>query len=139
VTLTLPRPLMDWTTFAKMKGTPTALVLILKNAAGSEEVPVYVHPLDKAPAEPREVKLAPGAVVTTDYPLKEFYFWGPCGPATASDFTQAFRPGDTELEMQAVVWIPTAGQHLPSNAIKVRCKCESFLFRQPPPEKAAGK
>jgi hypothetical protein len=138
VTLTMARPLIDEGTLQDMKGAPVGLMLSLVNTTGYEEVVVYTHPRDKAPAEPREVVMKPGAVVTAEYPLKEFYFWGPCGPATDVHVAECIRPGDQELRMRAILVFMAANAQLKSNAVKVQCEYESFMFRNKTLEEAPG-
>ena len=135
VRLTLPRPLV----MRESECIPfPMLALFLRDAEGNEEAAVYVDIEARRLAKPETVVLAPGKAWSRDYALRNFYFWGPCGPDTGGDFTRYFKPGETELRLTAAVIFrfhedARAEQAVvESEPIAVRCAFEDWLFPKRP-------
>jgi hypothetical protein len=129
VSLALPRPLIDEQTAGEIQGPLVVLGVRLLDAAGREECAVYSHPRDKAPEKPRTVVMPVGGSWPVEYPLAEFYFWGPCGPDTGGNFTCYFWRGDKEITLFALL-VFGKDQTLQSNPIALRCRSEEWLFRK---------
>ena len=128
-----PRAMIDEQTVTHAKGPLVALCLLLRDKEGHEEVPVYTHPEAKAPAEPTMVRLPPGGTWSGEYSLREFYFWGPCGPDTGGAFTQYFRKGDEEVALTAaLLWLPGGEDtaRAESNSIGLHLWHKEWLFKK---------
>ena len=128
VALTLPRPMAAEATPPTGEDAPFPLLaIVMKSAAGAEETPVYTDPRTKSWPKPRQVALAPGATWSDTYRLTDFYLWGPCGPDTGGSFTKYFWRGDKEVSLAASLMFG-GDKRLESNAVKIRCNFEDWLF-----------
>jgi hypothetical protein len=105
------------------------LGLFMKDAAGHEESPVYTNPRAKSWPKPKPEAIAPGGKWSAEYPLAQFYFWGPCGPDTGGPFIKYFWRGDEEVSLSAVL-IFGKDRMVRSPPITVRCKHEPWLFKK---------
>jgi len=92
--------------------------------------PMYTDLQAKRVPEADSVVLPPGCAWTHEYALKDFYFWGPCGPASDEDVKGYYKPGKTALHMFAFLGFPpvkTTGREpgelhrADSEPITVRC------------------
>ena len=92
--------------------------------------PAYTDLQAKRVPQAASMVLAPGQTWTHEYDLKDFYFWGPCGPASDEDIKDYYKPGNTVLHMRAFLGFPPVEKEgeepgaLPmaeSTPITVRC------------------
>jgi hypothetical protein len=105
------------------------LGLFMKDAAGHEESPVYTSPRAKSWPKPKTEALAPGGKWSAEYPLAQFYFWGPCGPDTGGPFIKYFWRGEEAVSLSAAL-IFGKDRMVRSPPITVRCKHEPWLFKK---------
>ena len=84
------------------------------------------------------VVLGPGQTWTHEYALKDFFFWGPCGPASEVDIRTYYKPGKTELHMRAFLGYPPLEKkgeepgELPtakSTPVVVRCSVRQDMLK----------
>ncbi|HUU11529.1 MAG TPA: hypothetical protein VM431_13460 [Phycisphaerae bacterium] len=130
VALTLPRPLAALVEPAARDELPLPLlVLVLADAEGHDEMPIYSDPRAKRWAKARVVALAPGQEWSATYAIEDFYFWGPSGPDTGGSFAKYFWRGDREITMRAALFYGE-GKAVRSAPVTVRCKFEDWLFRR---------
>lgn len=129
VALVLPRPLVaDVTPPPGGDELPLPIMaLVMKDAAGHEESPAYTNVRARSWPKAGQTALAPGGTWSAEYPLTDFYFWGPCGPDTGGSFTKYFWRGDKELTL-ALVLVFDGGRRLESAPIRIRCNFEDWLF-----------
>jgi len=131
VALTLPRPLVPE---AKAPGggddLPLPLLtLVLRDAQGHEESPVYTDVRARKWPAAKTTVLAPGGTWSTEYALTGFYFWGPSGPDAGGDFTRYFWRGSREVVLAAAL-VFAEGRRLESRPVTVRCSAEDWLFQK---------
>ena len=130
VDFTLPRPLIaEWEPPPGGEIPFPILGLLLKDAAGHEESPVYTDPRGKSWPKAKAEPIAPGGKWTAEYPLAGFYFWGVMGPDTGGPFIKYFWRGDAEVSLSAVL-IFGKDRMVRSPPITVRCKHEPWLFKK---------
>src|SRR5438093_2928724 len=78
--------------------------------------------------KPRTVTLKPGQSWSKEYPLTDFYPWGPCGPA--APFPELFKPGSTPVRC-SVLLLSGDGSRLVSNSFTAKVKVPKGFFETP--------
>ena len=108
---------------------PMPLLGLTVSAGGGEESALYTDPAARALARPETVVLAPGASWSREYPLADFYLWGPTGPDATGNFTKYFWRGDQEVHLAA--WLLGQGEgQVRSPAVGLRAQYEEWLLRK---------
>jgi hypothetical protein len=125
---TLPRPLVDEQTVNRSIGPLVLLGLLLKDSAAHEEIAIYARPEAKPQVEPTTVTLGAGGTWVAEYPLTDFYFWGPCGPDTGGSFTRYFSKGDKAVELKAILIWEKTDCRIESKAIGLHVEHEKWLL-----------
>jgi hypothetical protein len=85
----------------------------------------------RKPVGPGElVNLKAGQVKNVEYPLMLFYPWGPDSPR-AGHFRESFKPGDSELEVRAEVFVveKSGSRKILSNPQTMRCSFPEWMFK----------
>lgn len=131
VALTLPRAIVPEAQPPAGQGpTPFPLLaLFLTDVAGHEESPVYTEPAGKAWPKAKAVALAPGGTWSGTYDLKDFYFWGPCGPDGGGTFTRYFWRGEKVIHLSAGL-VFAEKEMLKSKPAAIACNFEQWLFQK---------
>ncbi len=128
-TFRLPSPFVAEDTEGFAPFPPYLALQVREPKTGREEG--FVLTSLRKPAGPGElVYLKAGQVKSVEYPLMLFYPWGPCSPR-AGNFRECFKPGDSELEVRAEVFVVEKGgpRSILSNAQTLRCSIPEWLFK----------
>jgi hypothetical protein len=129
VTFSLPRFILSQNDTQESQPPYIILGLSLTNTEGRRVEVIYTHPDESAYPKPQTVVLAPGGAWSSEYPVDEFYFWGPCGPATEVYITKVFRAGNRSVQMRAVLQQANfADFHVESESCPVQVSHEAWIF-----------
>jgi hypothetical protein len=107
---------------------PPYFLLILKKA-GHEREGEFMYTAIQATSRTggQAALLRPAERWVNQYETKDFYPWGPCGPATDGCLSGCFSPGTEEVSLEAalVLW---PGEVLRSKPITLKCSHKPWVF-----------
>ena len=99
--------------------------------------PAYTDLHAKRVPQAASMVLGPRQTWTHEYALKDFYFWGPCGPASDVDVRACYKPGNAEIHMRAFLAFPLVAKEgeepgappmAESTPITVRCAVKQEML-----------
>jgi len=133
VAFVVPRPLVALEPEAKTPADEPVplplLALVLEDADGHDESPVWTDPKARVWPKARRVALGPGGGWSASYPIQEFYFWGPCGPDAGGGFARYFWRGERPVALRAVLVFGDSVA-VRSPPMRLTCRFEDWLFRE---------
>ena len=107
---------------------PPYFLLVLKKA-GNEREGEFLYTAIQATSRTfgQAALLRPAARWVNQYETKDFYPWGPCGPATDCCLSGCLSPGTEEVSLEAalVLW---QGEMLRSKPITLKCSHKPWIF-----------
>ena len=132
VRLIAPRPL--YPEDAVMRPQPPPILRIKFRECDETYWPIYTDAEARRTPAPVFVLLSPGQQWSREYRLKDFCFWGPCGPASDTDLGKYYGSGKRELHMSAALFLGWSEKNeAESPPIVVQCALKEGMLKADEP------